>query len=518
MLSNPSNTRHLNMIMESDGVAADSKSISVVAATTKKKRSATTSATTTNKKRKKEAAPMNYMKETTIYPMEQASEVIAALKRGDEEAVIIDASFLSESFNGDTMVKYWNARVKEEYRVPAPTSPAYLIANLQDYTGLPGITGGMWHAYATTAHDSALDSPTIDHIFTEITGTSDWQIHPNRMRLNLKNNDDGWKQTHLEGEHVMKATSNIGCIVCLSAGRTFTYYAGSNNDSDAQSLYRDNGGPKSRFIKLKPNQLTKWQRTTITTTKPGQMILFAGSVIHEISRLSPSLSLFLSPFNPAEDMDGTDFYKGIKYEPLASPPTTIEAFKTDLKVLKKARAQAKKLKTATIGAPVFPLRLRLPGKIRQDPKEFAGLTRKETDIFGSLFHSPGTVWPAGKETFPMFHMMAFNTFAPKLLPFMFIEAFDVDTNKQSDTFKQVTLQRKFNYEVITRELVAGCDEFDMTYFDNLPFQNITPKEVESMKIKYNGIPSIAWCSIQYWVKDIRKCSVNVAKRRGYIVV
>jgi hypothetical protein len=51
----------------------------------------------------------------------------------------------------------------------------------------------------------------------------------------------------------------------------------------------------------------------------------------------------------------------------------------------------------------------------------------------------------------------------------------------------------------------------------LPFQNISAEEIEAMKMKYNGVPEVAWPLIQYWVKDIRKCSPNVCKRRGYIV-
>jgi hypothetical protein len=469
------------------------------------------------KNKKKRIAPQNNLVTAPIFPMDQASDAIAKLKNGIEEAVIIDAAFATNSFDGNTMVKYWNARVKAEHRVDAPTSAEDLIANKKKYTGLPGINGGMWHAYATSVHDSAIDSPAIDQIFTEITGTPDWEIHPNRMRFNLKDNDDGWKQAHLEGEHVMKETSDIGCIVCLTAGRTFTYYAGSNNDPDARDLYRKYGGPKSRFISLKPKDMTKWRRTTITTTKPGQIILFAGSVIHEISKLNTSLSLFLSPFDPATETDEVTFYEDIVYQPPTGMAESAEQAKINSKALDKARAQANKLKKNNPGAPPIPSRFRLPGKIRKDPTEFAGLSRKQCDLFGTLFHGPGYVWPSGKETFPMMHMMAFNTFAPKMLSFMFTKAWDIDKDKNSEKVGQFTLQDKFNYEVITRELVEGCQEFDMSYFDDLPFQNISAEEIEAMKMKYNGVPEVAWPLIQYWVKDIRKCSPNVCKRRGYIV-
>ena len=73
-----------------------------------------------------------------------------------------------------------------------------------------------------------------------------------------------------------------------------------------------------------------------------------------------------------------------------------------------------------------------------------------------------------------------------------------------------------NYEVITKELVDGCNDFDQAYFDDLPFQDITPEELIELKVKYNGIPQVAWGLIEYWTKDIRECSDMVAKRRGYI--
>ena len=106
------------------------------------------------------------------------------------------------------MVRFWNARVHREHRVPAPTSSDDL--SVATYN-LPGIAGGMWHAYSTRAHDVALDSPIINQIFTEMTGTPNWQVHPNRLRFNPVNADDGWKAAHLEGESLR---TRVGSIVC----------------------------------------------------------------------------------------------------------------------------------------------------------------------------------------------------------------------------------------------------------------------------------------------------------------
>jgi hypothetical protein len=137
-----------------------------------------------------------------------------------------------------------------------------------------------------------------------------------------------------------------------------------------------------------------------------------------------------------------------------------------------------------------------PGQRRQHPKEFGSLTRRESEIFGSLFHSTGAYWPSDKPTFFMMHMMAFNAFSKKLLPF----CFDSDG--------------KYNYEVITPELVGSG--FDSTYFEKLPFATITSQEIAAMRAKYTGIPQNAWPLIKYWTKDIRECSENVCRRRGYI--
>jgi len=95
-------------------------------------------------------------------------------------------------------------------------------------------------------------------------------------------------------------------------------------------------------------------------------------------------------------------------------------------------------------------------------------------------------------------MMASSAFHPKLLPFCFDS------------------QGKYNYEVITPELVKDCPEFDQTYFDQLPLATVTDDEIGRMKRKFTGIPPAAWPLVRYWTKDPRQCSENVCKRRGYI--
>jgi len=94
--------------------------------------------------------------------------------------------------------------------------------------------------------------------------------------------------------------------------------------------------------------------------------------------------------------------------------------------------------------------------------------------------------------------MAFNAFKPKLLPFCFDE------------------NGKYNYEVITPELVQNCTDFDSSYFKKLPLARIQPHEVEEMRRKYDGIPDVAWTLVKSWTKDPRLCSDAVARRRGYL--
>tara|TARA_B110000008_G_scaffold42370_1_gene39706 strand:+ start:1946 stop:3241 length:1296 start_codon:yes stop_codon:yes gene_type:complete len=424
------------------------------------------------KRRKKTTGNPNQHDQVVPFDADQVKEAIARLKSGDIEVAIIDAGAVPKC-PGLEMVRFWNARAVPKHRVPVPRNWSDIDAKA--CKGLPGINGGMWHAYATTAHDFALDSPVVDAIFTETTGTSDWKIRPNRMRFNPVNKDDGYKAAHIEGPNVLSDHSGVSAIVCVTPGRTFTYYKGSNNDPRARQIFQDMGGKTSLFVQPTQAQLAPWPRTTIRTTKPGQIILFADSVAHEISRIGKnSLSLFLSPYDPAKAVSEVEFYAGLN------------------------RKQAICKKKAERSAPPLPTTLMLPGQRRQHPKEYFGLTRRQTEIFGSLFHSTGSYWPSDKPTFFLMHMMAFNAFKPKLAPWCFDE------------------NGKYNYEVITPELVSQDPNFDQSYFEKLPLANVSEVEIASMKAKFTGIPESAWDLIRYWTKDPRKCSENVAVRRGYI--
>ena len=415
--------------------------------------------------------PQNCFFDAVVFSPEETAKACELVRTGFADAVIIDLGVDSICFDGEEMVRYFNARVKEEFRVPVPESPEDL--NLKTYGSLPGIRGGMMHTYASSAHDRVADTAVIRHLFEEMTGTKDWKLSPQRFRYNGCNDDGGYQSAHIEGEHVMKNTTDLQCIVAATAGRTFTYYRGSNNDDRMRELFVGGGGEQSKFVKLSPHQLRHWQRTTITTTKPGQVIVFAGSVAHEVSRWGESLSLFMSPYDPAKEVKPEEYYSGC---------ATI--------------AEAKKLQVG--GGGPLPTRFMNPGHQRQMPSQYRDMSVDDTRVFGSLFGIGGAYWPSGKAAFFMMHMMAFNAYKDKLMPFMF------DANG------------KFNYEVITPDLVRGIDGFDDAYFKKLPLADVTEEEVAAMRRKYSLIPEQAWPLVRYWTKDPRRCSDFVAQRRGYM--
>lgn len=415
--------------------------------------------------------PINVREQARIYDPDEFDDAVRAITTGEEECVIVRTGFTPQC-PGEAMTRYWNARSKPQFHVPVVSS--FEDISLKTHGQLPGITNGMMHTYSSETHDQAYENPTIQRLMACMTGTEDYRICPERFRFNGVNKDDGYKTTHLEGPHVMQDDCKISAILGLK-GRTFTYYKGSNNDPYARELFVKKNGQKSLFVQLIPEETTKWQRTTVTTTEDGQIILFADSVVHEISRLGKNtMSLFLGAYNPAQMVSEMDYYRGLSEQ------------------------EANLKKKSNLSAPPLPMWMRSPGTVRQHPKEFRDLNRRESEIFGTLFNIAGSNWKSDKNTFFMFHMMAFNAYQPKLLPFMFDE------------------KGRFNYEIITPELVADCDEFDKSYFERLPFARVTEEEIERMKSVYTGIPDNAWPLIRSWTKDPRKCDPVLAWRYGFI--
>lgn len=62
------------------------------------------------------------------------------------------------------------------------------------------------------------------------------------MRFNPVNKDDGYKAAHIEGPHVLTDESGIAAILCVTPGRTFTYY----HANICQDINRKNNYPRRR--------------------------------------------------------------------------------------------------------------------------------------------------------------------------------------------------------------------------------------------------------------------------------
>ena len=416
------------------------------------------------KKRAKVVNPNHFESAPTF---QNPREAITAIKMGETDVALVDTGI---KIAPEHMCRYYNARANPQHRVTEVSTWGDLLSNPRC---LPGVTNGMWHTYATKMHDAVYESPIVDELFTALTDTPEWRIRPNRVRVNIHNDDMGWKSAHLEGEYVMSEDTDIGTIFCVTPGRTFTYYAGSRNCPHARELYARKGGLHTFFVQPTQQELSRYKRTTIATTRPGQFILFAGSAVHEISRHTPSVSLFLSPYNPAREPVAP--YGGL------------------------TRAKAKLLQKLCPHAPPLPPCLSSPGQKRQHPVQFDTMNRRETEIFGSLFGIGGHVWPSGKRTFFLHHTMASNHWHPRLLPFNFDK------------------EGKFNYEVLTPSLVQDCPDFDHTYWHTLPLIHAHVQDIAYMRAKYTGIPACAWDLVRYWTKDPRTCSDELAWRRGYIM-
>ena len=164
------------------------------------------------KRRRKLSGNTNHIENALEFEPERISEAIQLLKSGQVEALIINAD-IDIYCPGDQRVRYWNARVHSSHRIPVPEN--WTDIDYKQCKGLPGIVGGMWHTYASSAHDAAIDSPVVDAIFTETTGTPDWKIRPNRFRFNPVDKYDVYKAAHIEVPYVLSDESGISAILCV---------------------------------------------------------------------------------------------------------------------------------------------------------------------------------------------------------------------------------------------------------------------------------------------------------------
>lgn len=385
-----------------------------------------------------------------------------AIKAGTTEVAIINLGDDFPAVDTSNLMARHNAQVLPQYRIPE-LSPKYAF---------PNKGSGMLNNYASEFHDCVFDHPEMQPLFETIAGTSQWKIRQDRMRYNPYNDDKGYLKAHIEGPNVLSENVGISMIACLTAGRTFTYYKGSSDDPRAQEIFRSmGGGTTTMFVTPSQEQLSPWQRTTIATTRPGQIILFNDKCAHEISRHNPSVSLFLHVYDPSKVPD--------------SPYDNM------------TRKQAVKYKKAHPNAPPLPPALSSEGQKRQWPRVYQEMNRRECEILASLLGIHAHVWPSNKPTFE-FHSMATNTWQKRYLPCF--------TNAAG----------KFQFEILTPELVQDCADFDHSYWAGCPLFHATAEEIAAMKRRYNGIPEPAWRYVRVWRKDPRTLSENLCRRRDYI--
>ena len=389
-----------------------------------------------------------------------AQEAIEAITSGNYDVVILD---LNIEFDLTGIFDFYNVRVKPHARI---RSFDLNSSNIR----FPGKNAGMLNNYASPQANQLIDMPEIQHLFNLTTGTPNWELKPNRMRLNMHNDDKGDQSIHIEGMNVLQDTTEISFIVCATPGRTFTYYKGSRKDEYARELYRAGGGCTSKFVMLTPQQVVRYKRTTVQTTAPGQIILFADDIIHEISRFNRSISIFLSPFDPQKEPSNP--YEGM------------------------TRAEAIQYRKSHTNAPPFPPQLCTPGQKSHWPPVYQELTSEQCNIAASLLRIHSNIWPSGKYTFE-YHNRASSVWRNVYLPFFYPNG-------------------TFQFDILTHDLVGNCPDFDHTYWDTLPLLNASEAEIEAMKLKFTNIPEPIWRYVRYWVTDPRTLSDNVCRRRGYL--
>jgi hypothetical protein len=419
---------------------------------------------------------------------DSVSEAVAHLKAGADVAVVrtkVNRAELHSRIQKElkNLCGWWNVRTKPEYNIPEPNLD--MILNPKKYQkewrlwkSLPGLTGGMLHVYDTSVHDLFLQDTNIDELFTMVTGTPDYKLDNNRMRVVIGSSDNGKNTIHIEGENVLGGFG-VEFIVALSNDRSFTYYEGTSENKHCQELFKAGGGLSSHFVMVKPEDMKGFKRKTVTFNS-GDILLFKDNLAHEVCKKSPSVSLFLSPYDP-------DKYLTTKKRQLE------EYSKCDI-------PEAKRRQKTNGGLPL-PVSHRTPGQIRQHPSEFSQMLHSDTRIFGSLFLIGGAQWPSSKWTFFLMHMMSYNVHKKKFLPFMFDE------------------HGRFRYEVITPKLL----EKHPTYKDHLesywkkhcPLYEASEEEISTCLAHLDNIPERAKKWARYWLKDVRNYPTTLAIKRNF---
>lgn len=369
------------------------------------------------------------------YVIENPQDAIRAIRDGRQEVVLIPKTQATLARVNATieldlpyMFKWYNNAVTPQYHVRDPTlaeilRPHQHLAELKQTflgrnRGVPGLTKGMVNYYASHTHDLHLMDANLDQVITYMTGTEQWQVHPNRWRLNLNhiplNRLTKPQQLHIEGPFVGTAQASqtdLSIIVPVSEQRSFIFWEGTATDpsirADIRQWYLNSNGLTQNFAQptgtepwlSHPNGQTRRRRIVWPGT---HMLLFVEAVAHEIDLSIPSSGIFISPYNPAtyaeEAAEAVRAYEGVR----------------DRKAALRVDRQLKEQNRAAL---TFhrPLRFRSnQERDNFDPPIFLDdLTRRETEIIGSLFFETGVIWPSGKHVFRLNHPQANRAFWPR---------------------------------------------------------------------------------------------------------
>ena len=372
------------------------------------------------------------------YVIENPQDAIQAIRDGRQEVVLIPKTQATLARVNATieldlpyMFKWYNNAVTPQYHVRDPTlaeilRPHQHLAELKQTflgrnRGVPGLTKGMVNYYASHTHDLHLMDANLDQVITYMTGTEKWQVHPNRWRLNLNHIPldrlTKPQQLHIEGPFVGTAQASqtdLSIIVPVSEQRSFIFWEGTATDpsirADIRQWYLNSNGLTQNFAQptgtepwlSHPNGQTRRRRIVWPGT---HMLLFVEAVAHEIDLSIPSSGIFISPYNPAtyaeEAAEAVRAYEGVR----------------DRKAALRVDRQLKEQNRAAL---TFhrPLRFRSnQERDNFDPPEFTDdLTRRETEIIGSLFFETGVIWPSGKHVFRLNHPQANRAFWPRYRP------------------------------------------------------------------------------------------------------
>lgn len=416
------------------------------------------------------------------------SEAVSHLRAGAEVAVVrtqVNKVELHSRIKRElkNLCGWWNVRTKREFNIPEPSLDMILNPKKHQkewrlWKSLPGLTGGMLHVYDTSVHDLFLQDPNIDQLFTMITGTTDYKIDNNRMRVVIGSSDNGKNTIHIEGDNVLGGFG-VAFIVALSNDRSFTYYEGTSENPKCQELFKSGGGLSSHFVTVKPEDMKGFKRKSVIFNS-GEILLFRDNIAHEVCRKSPSVSLFLSPYDP-------DKYLTLKKRQL-------EEY-CDCDVF-----EAKRRQKINGGLPLL-VSHRTVGQKRQHPSEFSKMVHSDTRIFGSLFLIGGAQWPSNKWTFFLMHMMSYNAHKKKFLPFMFDE------------------NGNFKYEVITPKLLemhpSYKDHLQQYWKKHCPLYDASEEEISTCLSKLDNIPKQAKDLARYWLKDVKDYPTSLAIKRNF---